>query len=78
MSAGDVHYFVLGDSAYGSCCVDSVAAEHMDADVIVHFGEACLSPVKSTPVIYVFGDVALNMDDVVGAVETERSSLEGR
>lgn len=35
---------ILADTNYGSCCVDEVAAEHMSADAIVHYGRACLSP----------------------------------
>lgn len=26
------------------CCVDEVAAQHVDADLIIHYGHACLSP----------------------------------
>ena len=37
-------FFILGDTSYGACCVDEVAAEHVDADVVVHYGRACLSP----------------------------------
>jgi diphthamide biosynthesis protein 2 len=36
--------FILADTSYGSCCVDEVAAEHVDADFIVHYGRSCLSP----------------------------------
>ena len=38
-----------------SCCVDEVAAAHYNADFLVHFGAACLSPVDNLPVRYVFG-----------------------
>ncbi|KAH6633436.1 putative diphthamide synthesis protein-domain-containing protein [Boeremia exigua] len=46
--------FILGDTAYGACCVDEVAAEHVDADCVVHYGRSCLSPPARLPVIYVF------------------------
>ncbi|CAO1637734.1 unnamed protein product [Parajaminaea phylloscopi] len=46
--------FVLADTSYGNCCVDEVAAQHVDADVVVHYGHACLSPTARLPVIYVF------------------------
>ncbi|XP_039983297.1 2-(3-amino-3-carboxypropyl)histidine synthase subunit 2 [Xiphias gladius] len=46
--------FILGDTSYGSCCVDEVAAEHVGADCIVHYGRACLSPSKRLPLMYVF------------------------
>jgi diphthamide biosynthesis protein 2 len=26
-----------------SCCVDEVAAQHVDADAVVHYGRACMS-----------------------------------
>ena len=73
-----VKTYILADTSYGrydfgrtcklinSCCVDEVAAEHINADVVVHYGRACLSPyvpwciglmfsVTRLPVIYVFG-----------------------
>ncbi|XP_035981209.1 2-(3-amino-3-carboxypropyl)histidine synthase subunit 2-like [Fundulus heteroclitus] len=46
--------FILGDTSYGSCCVDEVAAEHVGADCMVHYGSACLSPSRRLPVMYVF------------------------
>lgn len=46
--------FVLADTSYGNCCVDEVAAEHVDADLVIHFGHACLSPTARLPTIYVF------------------------
>ncbi|XP_054479008.1 2-(3-amino-3-carboxypropyl)histidine synthase subunit 2 [Anoplopoma fimbria] len=46
--------FILGDTSYGSCCVDEVAAEHIGANCIVHYGSACLSPSKRLPLIYIF------------------------
>jgi diphthamide biosynthesis protein 2 len=36
--------FILADTSYGSCCVDEVAAEHVSADLVVHYGRSCLSP----------------------------------
>ena len=47
-------FYILGDTSYGSCCVDEIAAEHVDADVIVHYGRACLSPTTRLPVIHIF------------------------
>ncbi|GAA5906828.1 hypothetical protein JCM5296_001952 [Sporobolomyces johnsonii] len=45
--------YVLADTTYGSCCVDEVAAQHVDADFIVHYGHTCLSPTARLPVLYV-------------------------
>ena len=56
---------ILGDTSYGACCVDEVAAEHVDADVVVHYGRACLSPTARLPVIYVFTTKPLDIDAAV-------------
>lgn len=59
--------FILGDTSYGACCVDEVAAEHVDADVVVHYGRSCLSPPSRLPVIYVFTARSLDIDATVSA-----------
>lgn len=46
--------YILADTSYGGCCVDEVAAKHVDADLVVHYGHACLSATARLPVIYVF------------------------
>jgi diphthamide biosynthesis protein 2 len=55
----DIKTYILADTTYGrcvylsvvgadkSCCVDEIAAEHVNADVVVHYGRACLSPYMS-------------------------------
>lgn len=58
--------FCLGDTTYASCCPDSIAAAHLQADVLVHYGHACLSELSSCsqsnrlPVLYSFGQVPLS------------------
>lgn len=49
-----VRLYILADTSYGACCVDEVAAEHVNADVVVHYGRACLSPTARIPVIHIF------------------------
>lgn len=56
---------ILADTSYGACCVDEVAAEHVDADVVVHYGRSCLSPTARLPVIYVFTSKPLDVDTVL-------------
>ena len=46
--------YILADTSYGACCVDEIAAEHVNADAVVHYGRACLSPTARIPVIHVF------------------------
>ena len=45
--------FVLGDTSYGECCVDEVNAEHLNADLIVHFGQTCASHNSRISTIFV-------------------------
>ncbi|KAI0065169.1 diphthamide biosynthesis protein [Artomyces pyxidatus] len=56
--------YVLADTSYGRqafCCVDEVAAQHVDADVVIHYGHACMSKTYRLPVIYVFGKKPLDV-----------------
>lgn len=53
--------FVLADTSYGNCCVDEVAASHVGADFVVHFGHACLSPTASLPVLYLFSRLPIDI-----------------
>ena len=59
--------FILGDTSYGACCVDEIAAEHVNADVVIHYGRSCLSPSEKLPVIYVFTRRGLDLDAAVEA-----------
>ena len=51
----DVHVYILADTTYNSLGVDEVASSHIDADCIIHYGRASLTPVSGrVPVFYVF------------------------
>ncbi|XP_006886620.1 PREDICTED: diphthamide biosynthesis protein 2 [Elephantulus edwardii] len=55
--------FILGDTAYGSCCVDVLGAEQAGAQALVHFGPACLSPPsRPLPVIFVLGQRSVALE----------------
>jgi len=60
---------ILADTSYGACCVDEVAAEHVSADVVIHYGRSCVSPTTRLPVIYVFTTKPLDLDAAVNAFE---------
>jgi diphthamide biosynthesis protein 2 len=48
--------FILGDTTYAACCPDTVAAAHLQANVLIHYGHACLSATDSScHVLYSFG-----------------------
>ncbi len=65
--------YVLADTTYGSCCVDEVAAAHVDAQCVVHFGHACLSRTSRLPVYYVFGNTCINVQQCVMHIAEFRS-----
>ncbi|XP_053616766.1 2-(3-amino-3-carboxypropyl)histidine synthase subunit 2 [Plodia interpunctella] len=39
----EVDLYILGDTSYASCCVDTVAAMHVQANAVVHYGHTCFS-----------------------------------
>ncbi|NXW55826.1 DPH2 synthase, partial [Eurystomus gularis] len=60
-AATGAEMYVLGDTTYGSCCVDEVAAEHVGAEAVLHYGPACLSPCRKLPVLHIFGKQPLDI-----------------
>jgi diphthamide biosynthesis protein 2 len=68
-------FYILADTSYGTCCVDEVAAEHVDAEVVVHYGRSCLSPTSRLPVIYVFTHRPLLLEPLVKAFKDTYSDL---
>lgn len=63
--------YILADTSYSACCVDEIAAEHADAEGVVHYGRSCLSPTSRLPVIYVFTQQKLDYDAIVESFEKE-------
>ncbi|KAI1393040.1 diphthamide biosynthesis protein [Hypoxylon trugodes] len=63
--------YILADTSYSSCCVDEIAAEHADADGVVHYGRACLSPTSRLPVLHIFTRQKLDYETVAEAFEIE-------
>ncbi|KAH7412392.1 diphthamide biosynthesis protein-like protein [Cadophora sp. MPI-SDFR-AT-0126] len=56
-----IRFYILADTSYGSCCVDEIAAEHVAADVVIHYGRSCLSPTTRLPVIYIYTSQPLSL-----------------
>ena len=69
---------ILADTSYGSCCVDEVAAEHVDADAIVHYGRACLSPTARLPVVHVYTKRDLDLEKAAEAFKNAFSDLNAK
>ena len=73
ISAGPLYIakvLTLFSSFFYSCCVDEVAAEHYQADSIIHFGATCLSPTQHLPVLYV---LCCEPVDIVHAADQVRA-----
>ncbi|KAJ8328984.1 Diphthamide biosynthesis protein 2 [Batrachochytrium dendrobatidis] len=61
-----VDLVVLADTTFGSCCVDTVAAEHACVDLIVHYGPSCLSrPASTFPVLVVLEKAPIDIPATV-------------
>ncbi|XP_062545258.1 2-(3-amino-3-carboxypropyl)histidine synthase subunit 2 [Armigeres subalbatus] len=70
-SAVNTGVYILGDTSYGSCCADEIAASHVGADAIIHFGHACLSRAVRLPIKYVFIRGQMSVDRFVHAMREE-------
>ncbi|KAJ4407266.1 Diphthamide biosynthesis protein 2 [Neurospora sp. IMI 360204] len=70
--------YVLADTSYSACCVDEIAAEHVNAHVVVHYGRSCLSPTSRLPVIYVFTKHILDRDAALADFEKEYPDKEAK
>jgi diphthamide biosynthesis protein 2 len=76
----EYEFYILADTSYGSCCVDEVAAQHVNADCIIHFGNACITKsIESIPVYYCLGnsslDLSLLKDNITGKYENQNIIL---
>ncbi|MCJ1344723.1 Diphthamide biosynthesis protein 2 [Peltigera leucophlebia] len=77
-TTAEVKLYILGDTSYGSCCVDELAAEHVHADVVVHYGRSCLSPTARLPVIHIFTVQPLAVDPLLRAFQDTFPSRDER
>ncbi|CAJ1944225.1 unnamed protein product [Cylindrotheca closterium] len=68
--------FCLGDTTMGSSVPDEVAALHLNADVLIHFGHASLFPTERLPVIYSFGKVEMDVTKAVESVIQQQQQQE--
>ncbi|KAG2733362.1 hypothetical protein G9P44_004352 [Scheffersomyces stipitis] len=62
--------WILADTSYSPCCIDEVAAEHVNSDLVVHFGDACLNPIDKLPAVYVFGKPVVDVANLVNQFKT--------
>ncbi|KAK3313091.1 putative diphthamide synthesis protein-domain-containing protein [Apodospora peruviana] len=77
-TAAKERIYILADTSYSSCCVDEIAAEHVNADIVVHYGRSCLSPTSRLPVIYVFTQHKLEHATALEEFEKEYPEKEAK
>ncbi|EDW97529.1 2-(3-amino-3-carboxypropyl)histidine synthase subunit 2 [Drosophila yakuba] len=74
----DVKVFILADTTYGSCCVDEIAAAHVDADSVIHFGNACRSRATRLPVLYLYPELPLDVNVLLDKLLSLRADSKDR
>ena len=63
-------FAVLGDTSYGECCVDEVAAEHFGSDGVIHYGNSCLTPTQRLPVLHIFTSLPIDISDLLEKLDS--------
>lgn len=54
---------------FSSCCIDYVAAAHINADAIIHFGPTCFSKTSANiPYLNVYERYPINVEDLEKAL----------
>lgn len=64
----DQQVWILADTSYSPCCIDTIAAEHSSSTHIVHFGDACLNPVAKLSATYVLGKPSVDIAKLVESI----------
>uniref|UniRef100_A0A1A9W6I0 2-(3-amino-3-carboxypropyl)histidine synthase subunit 2 n=1 Tax=Glossina brevipalpis TaxID=37001 RepID=A0A1A9W6I0_9MUSC len=77
LESSEVKIFILADTSYGSCCVDEIAAAHVDADGILHFGYACRSQSSGLPVFYCFPQLSIDYEEFFDHLSNFKEHFEG-
>ena len=58
------------DTAYNPLAVDEVAAQHVSASCIIHYGRASLTPIDQCPAFFVFPKEPIGASEQVAAEVT--------
>jgi diphthamide biosynthesis protein 2 len=67
---------ILGDTTFAACCPDTVAAAHVSATILIHYGHACLSSHHhNCHVLYSFGKQNVDIDQCVRRVHDVLTEL---
>lgn len=56
--------YILADTTYESCCIDYIAAAHINADAVIHYGPTCFSKTtKNIPYLNIYEKHNLDVHD---------------
>ncbi|XP_013177100.1 PREDICTED: diphthamide biosynthesis protein 2 [Papilio xuthus] len=69
----DVDLYILGDTSYASCCVDAVAAMHVQGDAVIHYGRSCFTK-SNIPVFTVLPKKELNLSSSMKTLQDKFDS----
>jgi 2-(3-amino-3-carboxypropyl)histidine synthase len=72
-----INIIIMGDVTYGACCIDDLASDQMNCDLLVHYGHSCLIPITETKrkVLYIFVEIQIDIEHFVDTVEFNFSDL---
>ena len=73
----DVQLFILGDTTYGECCVDEIAAEHIASDGVIHFGHTCLTATCRLPALWIFTRKDCDVSSLCSSLEEKARETPG-
>ncbi|CAF2512516.1 unnamed protein product [Rotaria sp. Silwood2] len=68
----NVDIVIMGDVAYGACCIDDHGARALNCDLLIHYGHSCLVPIDETPgisILYIFVDIQVNVQHIVDTLK---------
>ena len=61
----DRFFFIIGETSYGICCADDIAALHLKGDLIIRVGNSCLTKNKQLPVYFLIENENLIEDEII-------------
>jgi len=65
----DKFFFIIGETSYGACCADEVAAMHLKAELIIRIGTSCLTQTKTLPVYFFYETVNVINEEILKQIE---------
>lgn len=70
-----VQLYVLADSTFNSSAVDEVAAEHVAADCVIHYGPVSCAAQRRVPAYFVYPQQAADAAVARAAVQRQAAAL---